>query len=53
MEFLVDIHSLIYKYKLAGHDMIGDAFFKERISILKEAEAEAVGTNTNGSNKLM
>lgn len=35
LEFLVDIHSLIYKYKLAGHDMIGDAFFKERISILK------------------
>jgi hypothetical protein len=53
MEFLVDMHSLIYKYKLAGHDMIGDAFFKERIQILKEAEAAAVGSNTDGSNKLM
>ena len=53
MEFLVDMHSLIYKYKLAGHDMIGDAYFKERINILKEAEAAAVNTNTDGSNKLM
>jgi len=53
MEFLVDMHALIYKYKMAGHDMIGDAYFKERINILKLAEAEAVSADTAKSNELM
>lgn len=45
MEFMVDMHTLIYKYKLCGHEMIGEAFFKERIMILKQAEAEAIGND--------
>ena len=53
MEFLVDIHSLIYQYKLAGHDLIGEAFFRERVALLRQAEAEAVASNTEASNKLM
>tara|TARA_B110000285_G_C14915468_1_gene509991 strand:- start:479 stop:850 length:372 start_codon:yes stop_codon:yes gene_type:complete len=57
MEFMVDMHTLIYKYKLCGHEMIGEAFFKERIMILKQAEAEAIGNDgqhdKGASNKLM
>ena len=37
-EFFIKIHTIIYKYKKYGHDMIAEANTAERINILEQIE---------------
>ena len=51
-EFLIRLHTILYKYKKYGSEMLAEANFHERVGYLKEAE-EIREAEPDESNELM
>jgi len=46
-EFMIEMHCIMYKFKVCGKDMIAEANFRERISLMEKAEeAKKEGNNS-------